>query len=327
MLDYTSLYQRMQATPLEKWSTQLPRQIDELLANRHGKYDFWHKVVSLLPAVKNTRVDFNSDDIKITFEENIDQQILQDALLQLSPWRKGPYRIQDVLIDTEWHSDWKWNRISQHITPLQHRMVLDIGCGNGYHCWRMYGAGARLVIGVDPSWLFLAQFEAIQHFIGEKPVYLLPMGVEQIPDELNAFDTVFSMGVFYHRRSPIEHLLKLKDVLRKGGELVLETLIIEGSRLMAECEGEVLVPENRYAQMRNVWFIPTVRTLTQWLRRCGFEQIKVVDVNQTSTQEQRSTPWMQYASLADFLDPDDAEKTIEGYPSPKRATFVAIKSY
>jgi len=319
MLDYTSLYQRMQGTPLKKWSKQLPAQIDELLANRHGNYDLWHKVVSQLPAVKNTQVDFNADDIKITLAENIDRRLLQDTLLQLSPWRKGPYRIQDIFIDTEWHSDWKWNRISKHISPLQHRTVLDIGCGNGYHCWRMFGAG------VDPSWLFLAQFEAIRHFTGDKPVYLLPMGVEGIPSELNAFDTVFSMGVFYHRRSPIDHLLKLKDVLRKGGELVLETLIYEGSD--CKSEGEVLVPENRYAQMRNVWFIPTVRTLMQWIKRCGFEQIKVVDVNQTSTQEQRSTPWMKYESLADFLHPDDAKQTIEGYPAPRRATLIAIKSY
>ena len=299
----------------------MPGQIDELFANRHGQYDYWHKTVSQLPAVEKVQADFNSDDIKINLQDEIDPQLLHDTLLQLSPWRKGPYRIQDIYIDTEWHSDWKWKRISKHLSSLQHRTVLDIGCGNGYHCWRMLGAGAQLVIGVDPSWLFLAQFEAIRHFTGEKPVYLLPMGIEQIPGELNAFDTVFSMGVFYHRRSPIDHLLKLKDVLRKGGELVLETLIIEGSA------GQVLVPENRYAQMRNVWFIPTVSTLSQWLRRCGFEQIKVVDINQTSTLEQRSTQWMPYESLADFLDPADADKTIEGYPAPRRATFVAQKSY
>ncbi len=325
MLDYTSLYEHMQGTLLEKWAQQLPVQLNELFANRHGHYDSWHKIVRQLPAVNNTRLDLSADDINIILQENVDQLQLKKTLLQLSPWRKGPYRIQDIYIDTEWHSDWKWNRISKHITPLHNRLVLDIGCGNGYHCWRMSGAGAKLVMGIDPSWLFLAQFEAIRHFTGPKPVYLLPMGVEQIPAELNAFDSVFSMGVFYHRRSPIDHLLKLKDVLRKGGELVLETLIIEAAG--SDSEREVLVPENRYAQMRNVWFIPTVKTLTHWIRRCGFEQIKVIDINQTSIQEQRSTPWMKYDSLADFLHPDDPDTTIEGYPAPKRATFIAQKPY
>ena len=56
------------------------------------------------------------------------------------------------------------------------------------------------------------------------------------------------MGVLYHRRSPIDHLLELKGCLQTGGELVLETLVIDGGL------GEVLVPENRYAKMRNVWF-------------------------------------------------------------------------
>lgn len=324
MLDYTSLYQQMQGTPLEMWSQLLPQQLDDLLANRHGMYDHWQKIVSNLPPVKHTEVDFNADDLNITLHDYIDHQQLQDALLKLSPWRKGPYRIQEIFIDTEWHSDWKWNRISKHITDLTNRVVLDVGCGNGYHCWRMYGAGAKLIIGIDPSWLFLVQFEAIRHFTGERPVYLLPMGFEMMPAELNAFDTVFSMGVFYHRRSPIDHLLKLKDALRKGGELVLETLIIEAAN--SDKVGEVLVPENRYAQMRNVWFIPSVNTLTHWLRRCGFEHIRVIDITQTNTTEQRSTAWMKYDSLDDFLDPDDPDKTIEGYPAPRRATFIAVKN-
>jgi len=186
----------------------------------------------------------------------------------------------------------------------------------------MLGAGARLVIGIDPSRLFLMQFQAIKHFFSTSsqcPVYLLPMGIEQLPERLNAFDTVFSMGVFYHRRSPMDHLLQLKNTLRKGGELVLETLIIKGQK------GESLVPEDRYAKMRNVWFIPTIETLMQWMQRCGFEQIKVVDINETSVEEQRSSQWMSYESLVDFLDPGDQSKTIEGYPAPVRATLIAVK--
>ncbi|PMC22346.1 tRNA 5-methoxyuridine(34)/uridine 5-oxyacetic acid(34) synthase CmoB, partial [Klebsiella aerogenes] len=44
------------------------------------------------------------------------------------------------------------------------------------------------------------------------------------------------MGVLYHRRSPLDHLWQLKDQLAPGGELVLETLVIEGD------ENTVLVP-------------------------------------------------------------------------------------
>ncbi len=318
ILSYHALYDALQDTALEKFVTQLPNVLASLAPQKHGDYERWQAALNQLPAIEHSYADFSSDTLSVSCDV-LDSVQLEKSLKLLSPWRKGPYQINELLIDTEWHSDWKWNRIKDHISPLNKRLVLDVGCGNGYHCWRMYGAGARVVIGIDPSWLFLMQFQAMKHFLGNKTVFLLPLGIERLPDNIGAFDSVFSMGVFYHRRSPFDHLLQLKNTLRKGGELVLETLIIEAKK------GQSLVPDDRYAKMRNVWFLPSIETMIQWLQRCGFEAIKVVDVNQTSTQEQRSTSWMTYESLADFLDPNDNNKTIEGYPAPMRATFIAQK--
>jgi tRNA (mo5U34)-methyltransferase len=143
-------------------------------------------------------------------------------------------------------------------------------------------------------------------------VGVLPLGVEALPEKLGCFDTVFSMGVLYHRKAPIEHLEQLRDLLTVGGELVLETLIVEGD------EGTVLLPKGRYAMMRNVWFLPSVDLLVTMMERVGFKDVKVVDVTRTTVDEQRGTEWMTYQSLPDFLDPDDSEKTIEGYPGPLR---------
>jgi len=319
MPDYSALYHDLENTPLEKWAVQLPAILEPFNVEHHGDYQRWNRALTELPEVEQSSVDLSADNLQISIDTPVDSEQLTDSLKLLSPWRKGPYQINGLLIDCEWHSDWKWNRIKDHIAPLKNRIVLDVGCGNGYHCWRMHGAGARLVLGIDPSWLFWMQFQAIKHFIGAKPVHLLPIGIEQLTPNLRAFDTIFSMGVFYHRRSPIDHLMQLKTALRKNGELVLETLIIDGHK------GESLVPDNRYAKMRNVWFLPTIETMIQWLQRCGFTQIKVVDINKTSIEEQRSTDWMTYESLIDFLDPDDKSKTIEGYPAPVRATFIAQK--
>ncbi len=58
------------------------------------------------------------------------------------PWRKGPFSLYGVNIDTEWRSDWKWDRVLPHLSPLKGRLVLDVGCGGGYHMWRMLGEGA-----------------------------------------------------------------------------------------------------------------------------------------------------------------------------------------
>ena len=198
-----------------------------------------------------------------------------------------------------------------------HHAFLDVGCGNGYYLWRMLGAGAGCVVGVDPNWLFLNQFLALKHFLPDLPAWHLPLALEELPAKLEGFDTVFSMGVLYHRRSPMDHLLELKQLIKPGGQLVLETLVIDGD------ENAVLVPEGRYGRMGNVWFIPSTAALENWLKKMRFNDVRVVDVCQTTTQEQRSTDWMRFQSLSDFLDPNDSNKTIEGYPAPRRTIFTA----
>jgi tRNA (mo5U34)-methyltransferase len=294
--------------------------LDQVLrVNRHGDLDRWLAIVASLPEVPATSVDLQSAAVTVApaLHGSLAADI-RDRLLHLKPWRKGPYDLHGVYVDTEWRSDWKWQRLAPHIAPLAGRVVLDVGCGNGYHCWRMAGEGAALVVGIDPTQLFLAQFLAVQRFVGRHwPVHLLPLGIEQLPPGMRAFDTVFSMGVLYHRRSPIDHLLELRETLKPGGELVLETLVIEGS------EGHVLMPEGRYAKMRNVWFLPSPAELTRWLRRCGFHDVRVVDVTATTAQEQRRTEWMSFESLANFLDPGNPDRTVEGYPAPRRAVLLA----
>jgi tRNA (mo5U34)-methyltransferase len=180
----------------------------------------------------------------------------------------------------------------------------------------MRGEEAKFVVGIDPTQLFLMQFNAVQHFIQDDSVHLLPLGVEQLP-ELQAFDTVFAMGVLYHRRSPIDFIYQLKAQLVKGGELVLETLIVDGD------ENTVLVPGERYAKMRNVWFLPSGKAMCAWLERCGFKNVRMVNTDITALDEQRKTDWVDTESLKDFIDPNDSTKTIEGYPAPQRAIFIA----
>ena len=124
------------------------------------------------------------------------------------------------------------------------------------------------------------------------------------------------MGVLYHRQDPLEHLRALRAQLRPGGELVLETLIVDGAT-------SVLTPADRYARMRNVWQIPDRDTLLRWVESVGFRQPRIVDVTATTTSEQRTTPWMPFESLAQALDPADPSRTIEGYPAPVRAVVIA----
>ncbi len=312
---------RWAAGPLAAWAALLPAQVaDGLSTDRHGDLPRWQAALAALPDIAVAAVHLDRGRVGADSAAPLapaTRDALREALQGLHPWRKGPYELFGLHIDTEWRSDWKWDRLAGAIAPLAGRRVLDVGCGNGYHCWRMRGAGAAEVVGVDPSPLFVLQFQALQRYLRDDAVNVLPLPLEAVPRPLKVFDTVFSMGVLYHRRSPLDHLLALRDCLRPGGELVLETLVIEGE------PGLALVPRGRYARMGNVWFLPSCGTLRQWLEKVKFRDVRVADVTVTSTAEQRRTEWMRFHSLADFLDPAAPGRTVEGYPAPRRAVVIA----
>lgn len=320
-LDYGPFLSWLEESPLAHWGESLPELLtQQLRRERWGDMPEWEETLKRLPEVDPLTVEIR-DRVSIGDSSLMDKGrrlALQATLMGLHPWRKGPYNLFGMHLNTEWRSDWKWDRVLPHLDSLENRLVLDVGCGNGYHCWRMLGAGAQRVIGIDPSVKFVFQFQAIKNFAGKDlPVDVLPLGIEHMPEKLAAFDTVFSMGILYHRRSPMAHLRELKELLRPGGQLVLETLVIQGP------EGMVLVPEGRYAKMPNVWFLPSPDSLISWMRKNGFNNPRMVDINTTSIDEQRATDWMTFESLEDFLDPEDHSKTIEGHPAPMRAVFLA----
>lgn len=321
ILDYTPLIERLNNDGIDALANSLPEVLKAGLdAHRYGDIPRWQQALEDLPDIAISSTDIASSTVRAGLATDCDDaqsSQLHNALMGLHPWRKGPFEIAGISIDTEWRSDFKWDRLKGKIQPLAGRNVLDVGCGSGYHCWRMAAESAKLVVGIDPTPLFVMQYWALQKYLQNPSVWVVPMRMEVLPPKLQAFDTVFSMGILYHRRSPFDHLQELRDALVSGGQLVLETLVIEGD------EGEVLVPEGRYSKMGNVWFIPSVPTLCSWLVKMKFRDIEVLDVSTTTINEQRATDWMTFQSLTDFLDPNDSSKTIEGYPAPRRAVVVA----
>lgn len=300
VIDHPALWRCLADLGLDSWQAPLEPIIRSRLSDEgHGDFSQWRETLDQLttePGNSSTR---------------------RDQLLALSPWRKGPFELDGFSIDAEWRSNLKWDRLNNAIAPLDGRAVLDVGCGNGYYAIRMSDAGARTVIGVDPTILYIMQFLAVAHFLRPEQVFALPLRLDELPQNARKFDTAFSMGVLYHQRSPLDHLRQLKGMLRQGGQLVLETIFVPGA------ESYACTPAERYARMRNVWLLPTVAELTTWLRRTGFVDVDIIDQSLTTTDEQRSTEWMQFESLREALKPDDPERTVEGWPAPRRVIVVA----
>lgn len=281
----------------------------------HGDLPRWLAALQRLPDVRADEVSLGRVvGARASGMASESRQRLEAALQDLIPWRKGPFHLFGIDIDSEWRSDLKWSRIAPHV-DLDGRRALDVGSGNGYYGWRMLEAGAASVVGIDPSLLFVLQHAAISYYVdrGGYRNTVLPVGLEELPAAA-PFDVVFSMGVLYHRRDPAGHIRGLAGRAHDESTLVVESLIVDGTPLR---------PRSRYARMRNVWLVPDLATLHLWLAAAGFADTDVVDVSPTTTAEQRTTAWMPYESLAAALDPGDPSRTVEGYPAPKRAVIIA----
>lgn len=321
MMDKRRYFERLAEAVGADFANRLRERSEDVWAQtRHGDMDRWQAALERLPGCEPSVLDLSRGAVQIGAKEDMDdahREVLREALMEFHPWRKGPFELFGVHLDTEWRSDFKWERIKDGIGSLAGHSVLDVGSGNGYYALRMLGAGAEVVAAVDPLVLYVMQFEAVNRYAKPEAAAVLPLKFEEVPEGEGLFDAVFSMGVLYHQRQPAEHLRKLGAYLKPDGRLVLETLILEG------VDDEVLVPEGRYGKMRNVWHVPTVGALKGWLKEAGFGKVDVIDVTPTTVDEQRATEWMRFESLADFLDPQDSSRTIEGHPAPVRAAVVA----
>jgi tRNA (mo5U34)-methyltransferase len=264
--------------------------------------------------IKNSDVFTIGDNTTLS---SIQKQTIHDSAKDLIPWRKGPFSLCGLELDSEWQSNIKYNLLRPHFN-LRNKLVADVGCNNGYYMFRMLEDSPKKLVGFDPSAIFKTQFDFVNHFVQSDIKYEL-LGVEHLEHYETKFDFIFMLGVLYHRSDPIASLKSLNRALNKDGEIIVDSFMIDGE------EEVCLFPEERYNMMPNIYFIPTVNCFKNWLKRAGFVDIELIEITKTDEQEQRVTPWTFGKSLDDFLDNEDKDKTCEGYPAPKRVYFKARK--
>jgi len=285
------------------------------------KWMTWKNIKPLRDALETlpdieTKVSLD-DVVTLATDEVVDSEQIVSVAKMMMPWRKGPFDLFGLFIDTEWQSQLKYNLLRPHFN-LKGKRVADIGCNNGYYLFRMQEDEPASLVGFDPSSLYKTQFDFINHFVKSDIKYEL-LGVEHVPFYEEKFDTIFCLGVLYHRSDPVAMLKQLFKGLDKEGEVVLDTFMIDGEDEMALC------PQGAYSKIPNIYFVPTIPALKNWCLRAGFSDFEVLETSVTDANEQRKTEWIEGQSLEDFLDPNDITKTVEGYPAPKRVYVRLIK--
>ena len=270
-----------------------------------------------LPDATPTQISFG-DYVTVGEACDIDCPDFESRLHMFQPWRKGPFSLFGVTIDTEWKSYLKWCRIMPHLPSLTGKKIVDIGCGSGYYMWRMWDQKPDAILGIDPAMTYWFQFHVIQKYANIPQIQFWPIRFDPHMLDPQSMDVVFCMGVLYHQRDPLDYLRQIRPVLGKHGILILETLIVEGSELSG------LYPKSTYAKMPHITCIPALPMLMQWIEQAGYAEATVVSLSHTTTDEQRKTSWMLGQSLEHFLDPYNPSLTIEGYPAPVRAVLKIV---
>lgn len=276
--------------------------------------------LSETPNIKTNHFEIKNGWVEIGKPEEI-STLEKEKLIQyldlMAPWRKGPFRLFGIELDAEWRSDWKWERLSEKIDDLNNKKVLDIGCNNGYYLFQMLTKNPAFLLGIDPIPKLYFQFQVFRKFLKHPQIYFEYLGVEHLIHFKKLFDVVFCMGILYHRKNPLETLLHMRESMAPNGQIIIESAGIPGEEPIALC------PEPSYGKAKNIYFMPTVSCMKNWLLKSGFKNVEIIYSGPLTIEEQRKTRWCQYQSLEDFSSSDDLTKTIEGYPSPIRMILIA----
>ena len=289
--------------------------------SHHGNLKQWKNILTKLPDIRTNYLDFSKECIQIgnPKEINLSQlKILEKGLLNLRPWRKGPFNIFGLEIDSEWRSEKKWQRVEDYLPKIKGMRIGDIGCSNGYYSYKLLKLEPELIVGMDKTSLFIIQFLATKFYTKQiQELIILPCSAEEFNPEFIDFDLLLSMGILYHAKNPSNHLASLQRLVKKNGYIILETII-------SNLKQNINIEKNQtYAGMSNIGTIFTKDNIIKLLNVSGFKNVQVINDSFTDRSEQRTTRWMQGKSLSDFILSNG--DTIEGYPPVCRTIFIAQK--
>ena len=129
MINFTNSYKAIADSRLHPWLDQFKQAVNDRMADyTHGNLSDWIKLLKQLPDITPDHIELASK-VEIGSASQLsetEQQELKQLLMKFHPWRKGPFHLFGQHIDTEWRSDWKWDRLKDQISPLV-AMVITAG--------------------------------------------------------------------------------------------------------------------------------------------------------------------------------------------------------
>ena len=107
---------------LPQWRTARVERCSNATSPRTATAATWLDTIAALPRVDHADVDIGatiSHRPRVGSRRRPTRRALRDQLQTLQPWRKGPFSLFGVHIDTEWRSDWKWSRVAPHLSAAR----------------------------------------------------------------------------------------------------------------------------------------------------------------------------------------------------------------
>jgi 2-polyprenyl-3-methyl-5-hydroxy-6-metoxy-1,4-benzoquinol methylase len=108
--------------------------------------------------------------------------------------------------------------------PLAGGRVLDIGCRDGLFSLEAERLGAEEVVGIDNN-LSQGAVEFLLPALGSG-IRMVAMNLMDLtPSTFGEFDVIVFAGVLYHLRYPFHALRLIRDVMRDGAVMIIETAV------------------------------------------------------------------------------------------------------
>jgi tRNA (mo5U34)-methyltransferase len=191
-----------------------------------------------------------------------------------------PLNLGGIETRPQWHVRRRFERRLKFLqipADLRGKTVLDIGAWDGFFSFECERRGAKRVLAIDTfAWDNYGKdgFLLAHEMLNSKVEHQRCAAEEIDAGTLGTFDLVLFLGVFYHLRSPISVLERLRGVT--AGTLICEThalvpAVHEKYPLVSFFPGDGLEAGLPY----EFCSLPTLEALKQMLRAAGFVNVDV----------------------------------------------------